>query len=128
MIDTIGQKVGPLSMVDAYGTPFSAALHVIERYRLIDEARLRADANHQAPSPADGTAHGAIHHEAQAAHHLLLDDVAPPGQRLAHPLGSAFIVQWLSVLHRQDRRHLPQFHLCWHHFEVGLKYRRSGGG
>jgi hypothetical protein len=36
VIDTIGQKVGPLSMTDRYGTPFSAALHVIERYRLID--------------------------------------------------------------------------------------------
>jgi hypothetical protein len=36
VIDTVGQKVGPLSMVDNYGTPFSAALHVVERYRLID--------------------------------------------------------------------------------------------
>jgi hypothetical protein len=36
VIDTIGQKVGPLSMVDRYGTPFSGSLHVIERYRLID--------------------------------------------------------------------------------------------
>jgi hypothetical protein len=36
VIGTIGQKVGPLSMVDRYGTPFSPALHVIERYRLID--------------------------------------------------------------------------------------------
>ena len=36
VIDTIGQKVGPFSMVDMYGTPFSPALHVIERYRLID--------------------------------------------------------------------------------------------
>jgi hypothetical protein len=34
VVDTIGQKLGPLSMVDRYGTPFSAALHVIERYRL----------------------------------------------------------------------------------------------
>jgi hypothetical protein len=41
VIDTIGQKVGPLSMVDMYGTPFSAALHVIERYRLIDGATAR---------------------------------------------------------------------------------------
>ena len=41
VIDTIGQKVGPLSMVDRYGTPFSAALHVIERYRLIDGAMAR---------------------------------------------------------------------------------------
>jgi hypothetical protein len=36
VIDTIGQKVGPLSTVDTYGTPMTAALHVIERYRLID--------------------------------------------------------------------------------------------
>jgi len=43
VIDTIGQKVGPLSMVDMYGTPFSAALHVIERYRLIDGAKARDD-------------------------------------------------------------------------------------
>jgi hypothetical protein len=41
VIDTIGQKVGPLSMIDRYGTPFSAALHVIERYRLIDGAMAR---------------------------------------------------------------------------------------
>ena len=36
VIDTVGQKVGPLSMVDSFGTPFSPALHVIERYRIID--------------------------------------------------------------------------------------------
>jgi hypothetical protein len=36
VIDTIGQKVGPLSMIDRYGTPFSAALQVVERCRLID--------------------------------------------------------------------------------------------
>jgi hypothetical protein len=36
IVDTIGQMVGPLSMIDRFGTPFSAALHVIERYRLID--------------------------------------------------------------------------------------------
>jgi hypothetical protein len=41
VVDTIGQKVGPLSMVDRFGTPFSAALHVIERYRLIDGATAR---------------------------------------------------------------------------------------
>jgi hypothetical protein len=41
VIDTIGQKVGPLSMVDRFGTPFSDALHVIERYRLIDGATAR---------------------------------------------------------------------------------------
>lgn len=36
VIDTVGIKVGPLSMVDLYGTPHSEALHVVERYRLID--------------------------------------------------------------------------------------------
>jgi hypothetical protein len=41
VIDTVGQKVGPLSMVDQYGTPFSRELHVVERYRLIDGAAAR---------------------------------------------------------------------------------------
>lgn len=36
VIDTVGMKVGPFSMVDMYGTPQSPALHVIERYRLVD--------------------------------------------------------------------------------------------
>src|SRR6266849_11014775 len=40
-LDTIGQKVGPLSMVDRFGTKFSAALHVSERYRLIYGATAR---------------------------------------------------------------------------------------
>jgi hypothetical protein len=41
LIDTIGQKVGPLSMVDRFGAPFSGALHVIERYQLIDGTMAR---------------------------------------------------------------------------------------
>src|SRR5260370_19720961 len=41
VIDTIGQKVGPLSMIDRFGTPFSPALHVIERYRLTDGGTAR---------------------------------------------------------------------------------------
>ena len=36
VIDTVGMKVGPYSMVDWYGTPRSEALHVIERYRMLD--------------------------------------------------------------------------------------------
>jgi hypothetical protein len=36
VVDTIGQKRGPYAMVDLYGTPYSDALHVVERYRLID--------------------------------------------------------------------------------------------
>jgi hypothetical protein len=36
VIDTVGVKIGPLSMIDMYGTPHSPALHVAERYRLLD--------------------------------------------------------------------------------------------
>jgi len=36
VVDTVGVKYGPYSMMDQYGTPYSPALHVIERYRLID--------------------------------------------------------------------------------------------
>jgi hypothetical protein len=38
VIDTVGIKTGPFAMVDMYGTPHSPALHVVERYRLIDYA------------------------------------------------------------------------------------------
>jgi hypothetical protein len=36
VIDTVGIKTGPFSMIDMYGTPYSRALHVVERYRLLD--------------------------------------------------------------------------------------------
>jgi hypothetical protein len=36
VIDTVGVKVGPFAMVDMYGTPHTDALHVVERYRLVD--------------------------------------------------------------------------------------------
>jgi hypothetical protein len=36
VIDTVGIKVGPVSMIDRYGTPHTEALHVVERYRLLD--------------------------------------------------------------------------------------------
>ncbi len=36
VIDTVGVKSGPFAMVDMYGTPHSPALHVVERYRLLD--------------------------------------------------------------------------------------------
>ena len=36
VIDTIGIKIGPVSMIDWYGTPYTNALHVVELYRLID--------------------------------------------------------------------------------------------
>ena len=37
VIDTVGVKADrPFAMVDMYGTPFSPALHVVERYRMVD--------------------------------------------------------------------------------------------
>jgi hypothetical protein len=37
VIDTVGIKADrPFAMVDMYGTPHTAALHVVERYRLVD--------------------------------------------------------------------------------------------
>ncbi|HEY4265969.1 MAG TPA: hypothetical protein VGM72_11675, partial [Micropepsaceae bacterium] len=36
VVDTVGIKVGPYSMTDNYNSPQSAALHLVERFRLID--------------------------------------------------------------------------------------------
>jgi hypothetical protein len=36
VIDTVGIKADPFAMIDMYGTPHSSALHVVERYRLLD--------------------------------------------------------------------------------------------
>jgi len=36
VIDTVGIRTEPTSLIDMYGTPHTPALHVIERYRLID--------------------------------------------------------------------------------------------
>jgi hypothetical protein len=44
VVDTIGIKVGPYSMIDSYGTPQSESLHLIERYRLIDHDAAQAAA------------------------------------------------------------------------------------
>jgi hypothetical protein len=44
VLDTVGIKRGPFAMVDMYGTPHSPALHVVERYRLLDyEAAKQAE-------------------------------------------------------------------------------------
>jgi hypothetical protein len=41
VVDTVGIKVGPATMVDRFGTPQSEAMHVVERYRLIDAKEAR---------------------------------------------------------------------------------------
>src|SRR6185312_10368389 len=42
VVDTIGFKVGRVAQVDVFGSPYSTALHVVERYRLIDYEAARA--------------------------------------------------------------------------------------
>ena len=42
VIDTVGVKLGPFAMLDMYGTPYSKALHVVERYQLLDYEAARA--------------------------------------------------------------------------------------
>jgi hypothetical protein len=43
IVDTVAVKADrPLAMLDMYGTPFSPALHVVERYRMVDDAEAQA--------------------------------------------------------------------------------------
>ena len=42
VIDTVGIELKPYTVVDRFGTPQSEAMHVIERYRLIDADEARA--------------------------------------------------------------------------------------
>lgn len=42
VIDTVGVRLGPYRMLDRLGTPYTEALHVVERYRLIDFDSARA--------------------------------------------------------------------------------------
>ena len=58
VIDTIGIKVSPFSTVDRNGTPHSEALHVIERYQLIDGGAAReAVLRHERLYNRDAIAH-----------------------------------------------------------------------
>jgi hypothetical protein len=47
VVDTVGAKLGPYPNVDMYGSPYSDALHVVERYRLIpyDAAKAAQEKN-----------------------------------------------------------------------------------
>jgi hypothetical protein len=58
VVDTVGIKVGPASMVDMYGTPHSEQLHVVERYRMVDNEIAQASSalNDKEYGRADGPA------------------------------------------------------------------------
>jgi hypothetical protein len=76
VIDTVGVKVGPFAMVDFYGTPYSNALHVIERYRLLDyeaaKEGLERDA-HENLRPARGADAGSAPRADYRGKHLQLE-------------------------------------------------------
>ena len=50
VIDTVGVKLEPYTVVDRFGTPQSEAMHVVERYRLIDAKEAQAAIDRQAMS------------------------------------------------------------------------------
>ena len=39
VVDTVGIKTHKMSFVDTYGTPHTDKLHIVERYRLINDAK-----------------------------------------------------------------------------------------
>ena len=43
VIDTVGVKVDEFTAIDRFGTPQTEAMHIVERYRLIDGAQAKAD-------------------------------------------------------------------------------------
>ena len=43
VVDTVAIKVAPLSTVDRYGTPHTEALHVVERYRMVEQASVNSE-------------------------------------------------------------------------------------
>ncbi len=65
VVDTVGIKPSPWPVIDRYGTPHSDALHVVERYRLIDgEAAAAAVRQHRSnfttnPAPVQFDIYGA---------------------------------------------------------------------
>jgi hypothetical protein len=75
VIDTIGVKIGPFAMVDFFGTPYTQALHVVERYRLLsyEEAKegLERDA-HENLRPAGGANAGSAPRADYRGKHLQL--------------------------------------------------------
>ena len=61
VVDTVGIKVLPTTIADRYGTPQTEAMHIVERYRLIDIAEAKAaQASHEKIAGRVGGAPGAM--------------------------------------------------------------------
>jgi len=75
VIDTVGVKIGPFAMIDFYGTPYSKALHVVERYRLLDYEAAREGLERDVKEnlrPAGGADAGSAPDYAYKGKHLQL--------------------------------------------------------
>jgi hypothetical protein len=75
VIDTVGVKIGPFAMVDWYGTPHTPALHVVERYRLLDYEAAKEGLERDAREnlrPAGGASAGSVSDYGYRGKHLQL--------------------------------------------------------
>ena len=61
VVDTVGFKIGPLSMIDRYGTPYSDSMHLTERFRIITSSAAKdAIAQHEKEYGRVGGPQGAM--------------------------------------------------------------------
>jgi hypothetical protein len=61
VVDTVGLKVGPLSMIDRYGTPYSGSMHLRERFEVITGSAANiATAQHEKEFGRVGGPSGAV--------------------------------------------------------------------
>src|SRR5258705_45170 len=63
VVDTVGVKLQPFTAVDRFGTPQSEAMHVVERYRLIDarEAQEAQERQEKTATPASPLTRPAVY-------------------------------------------------------------------
>jgi hypothetical protein len=106
VIDTVGFKVGPFSMVDHYGTPHTEALHVVERYRLLEyeaaKEALARDAKENFRFNPRANDYALVVDPAFKGKHLVLDlTVEDPG---------VFTVPWsATVIYQPASGEWPEF-------------------
>jgi hemerythrin-like domain-containing protein len=98
VIDTVGVKIGPYAMVDMYGTPYTQALHVVERYRLLDHEAVKDALERGAKENQQGA--GAIDRDYEGKFlqiHLTIEDKG------------AFTTPWTAtVTYARDAREWPE--------------------
>jgi hypothetical protein len=122
VVDTTGIKPSPWPVLDRYGTPHSDALHVIERYRLID-GKLAARAilaHHRSFTPAplgkfDG--YGAIYD----------NDVAKPGLQVEITVEDPkmFTQPWTGLVTYRPETNWPEMVCADSLLEIGGPPRQN---